>query len=945
MGLQVKVGGRRWVWAAVWFLGFFLAGAAGANTLDQSVLHPAIPLLDEQGRHVLDSGQPYSSRTSCGTAGCHDYDSITHAFHMEQGRDEASDDFGRKRNGLTQLVSPGYFGGYNCMGGNNPDMLAKKKNAGAADFADRGTPGWIQRCSSCHSGGGWAEKDRNGNRYDQVDPATVAKFDGDYYNRGTDENNRETSLDVVSRWNWKKSGVIENDCLMCHIDFRNMKVFDPLLNVPGASGTYDQYYELRRTQLLEPGFFRYAGTAILELANLKHPAGVQTDINLVTFSKHLETDDHGMMHSATPAYMLDLNASGMPIINWNVAAFDANRKVRIPMLRFSGSSNCMQCHRTANSRRGFYGIGDDHKGPLTADYQGDVHLNKAWTEPNGETRAIRNCNACHARGYYKPAYSNVDLDANHNFPKGNSDNDIRNDLDFAPGPKTCVYCHDTAPNPAIPSGHKSMLDAHRERWKLSGDLAGYPKDALSRITQTHLDVVGCETCHITGVMSGGKPLQILYRYRETEDGKLRISPFKAAPRYYWKEKRTGRVLTQTERNSVYRFRTDAGKNYADLIDTQTGQVLGTFAATLAHGRWQAKEPSDYAGFVTLKKAYDAVMKSKGIADADTALVWTEVNSYMISHNTRAAVSSVQCAQCHAKKQDGTFSALVSPTGVLGEANAVTISALSDPRLISEGIVILDRPYMKAENGSIRMNVSDLLYYTKINPSLSALDYGAATAVAGQLARTTTEEGFATAGLSAPDGEGLALLASRPELFVYAPRQGVTALRQVALVLPVDAASLAVAPGYRAEVAIAEADVARRAAKSGAGGLASDVYSLEMRNAAGEVVHNFGDARVLVKLPYDGTSTKPEAVQVVTSVDGSSWTTVDAANIAAIKPQTADTPGYVAFWTDHFSLYAVADRTKPTIESEAAATSSGGGGGGYALPLLALAWRLRRRIKH
>ena len=147
------------------------------------VLHPAIPILDEQGAHVLDSGKAYSARTTCGTGGCHDYDSITSAFHFEMGSKEARDDFG-KDHGLSTLVSPGYFGGYNCMGGSNPEITAKKTNASEADFDDKGAAGLIQRCSSCHMGGGWMEKDRNGKRYDETNPATVAHLDGDYFNRG-----------------------------------------------------------------------------------------------------------------------------------------------------------------------------------------------------------------------------------------------------------------------------------------------------------------------------------------------------------------------------------------------------------------------------------------------------------------------------------------------------------------------------------------------------------------------------------------------------------------------------------------------------------------------------------------------------------------------------------------------------------------------------------------
>ncbi|MCP4324992.1 MAG: hypothetical protein GY787_24715, partial [Alteromonadales bacterium] len=63
------------------------------NDIDKPVIHPAIPILDESGKHVLDSGAAYSAKMTCGTAGCHDYDKITHAYHFEMGRDEAGDKF------------------------------------------------------------------------------------------------------------------------------------------------------------------------------------------------------------------------------------------------------------------------------------------------------------------------------------------------------------------------------------------------------------------------------------------------------------------------------------------------------------------------------------------------------------------------------------------------------------------------------------------------------------------------------------------------------------------------------------------------------------------------------------------------------------------------------------------------------------------------------------
>ena len=285
---------------------------AGINDLDQPVLHPPIPLLDEAGAHVLDSGNPYISKMTCGTGGCHDYESITHAFHIEQGRDETSDDYGALR-GLTNLTGPGYYGGYNCMGGSNPDQLAKKVNATAADFGDLGSADHIMRCVSCHAGGGWMEKDRNGNRYDEVDITTVPMLDGDYYSRNSNasetiDSHDHTSHDMggIAAWDWKKSGVVENDCLMCHVQLGALQNFDPLLNVEGASSAQTHFTTLRNTYLAKDAQFRSMNTSILEFLNLKHAGGLQTDTSLLTFDR--TTQIPAAVHSQNrqvPAYFLN----------------------------------------------------------------------------------------------------------------------------------------------------------------------------------------------------------------------------------------------------------------------------------------------------------------------------------------------------------------------------------------------------------------------------------------------------------------------------------------------------------------------------------------------------------------------------------------------------------------------------------------------------------------
>ena len=528
---------------------------AGTQPIDQVSMHPAIKLLDENGANAFVSKKPYSSKTTCGE--CHNYDSITHAFHIEQGRDETRDDFGAKR-GFPVLVGPGYFGGYNCMGGNNPERLAKKNNASAEAFGDLGSAGWIQRCSSCHAGGGWMEKDRNGRRYDEVDTALISPFDGDYYNRGTDDKNQKASSDTVSRWDWKKSGVVENDCLMCHVDLKALnKSFgdqpvlkDHMGNPVVDSAPLDLFRYVRGTEFIKDGLFRYTNTAILNYINLNlEPLSPELDKSVVSF----ERDVDGKLVKGD---------DGLPILNWNEAAFDETKEVQIPMLRFPDNDNCMSCHRTSNSRRGFYGFGDVaeavlEENELVSTYKTDIHKNATWVEGSGDSRVermIENCNACHTRNYFNSeTEKTVDMDASHNFLKGNSDMDVRNDLDYSPGIKTCEYCHENAINKESLTHADGMLVLHNEAWLSELSYNASTEESRKRITQVHLDEVSCQACHITNKESRGKPIQILYRYRESEDGQRKITPYQSKPRAFWRDKNSGHVLNKTEADSVYKL--------------------------------------------------------------------------------------------------------------------------------------------------------------------------------------------------------------------------------------------------------------------------------------------------------------------------------------------------------------------------------------------------------
>jgi hypothetical protein len=701
---QLTIAFRYLVLLALFSLGGQEQAALAANGFDQPILHPAIPLVDENGRHVLQSGKPYSTRTSCGggSGGCHDIDKIGHAYHFEMGRDEADDRYGAKR-GVIPLVGPGYFGGYNCMLGNNPLWLAKKNNASAGEFLDYGAAGLIKTCAGCHNGGGFAEKDRHGQRYDQTTVNSITGFDGDYYDwqGGT----------TPTVWNWQQSGVMEADCLMCHADLSQLRNNAPTtvertLDCKGMDCSLagaDPWADLRANQLLKHGHFRDANSAIFKFLNIN--AGSGTDRFL------LDSIDNP-------------SGSDQPVLHWNAAAFDSNGKIAMPMLRFPGNGNCMQCHVTDRQRRGFYGYGDEaleennSDGSLKPDYRDDIHKGKSWSE-NGESRDIENCNACHSKQYYKEAYLNVDIDAEHNFPAGNSDQDVRRDLNSQPEPLSCEHCHNGpefggAEQPALPSGHDNILDAHRELWKANGDMVGYPANTLNKVTQVHLDVIACQSCHITDVQFNGQPLKLRYRYRQAEDGRLKMMPYQATPRFYWRDKHNQRLLSRQERLQV-----GAGDS----------------------------APQSYDEVKQLKAALDKLLGDKGYTGADSQLVWTEANAYLVTHNTRAAVQAMPCTDCHDRKANGSISSLVKPNGVLGENNSKVVAAMADsaayPSLVQEGVVKLDMPYFKVSaDGKIVENVSDILYETKITPFTTALRASEQSLIGGEFKIVSTEQALA-----------------------------------------------------------------------------------------------------------------------------------------------------------------------------------------------------------
>jgi len=180
------------------------AGAAKAP----SGVCPPFQLKDEGGAVInpaagINDTVPYSPKQTCGS--CHDYAKITRGYHFMQGAGEPPPDKLRQR--AQWVSSPGNFGGSWCSPAPLYQYLSPKKNATSATM-DMTAFTFVSSCGSCHPGGGSAEYDRDGRRYDEwiSDPASGFSdggenaLDGDYF-----------------KARWGESGVLEADCLLCHL--------------------------------------------------------------------------------------------------------------------------------------------------------------------------------------------------------------------------------------------------------------------------------------------------------------------------------------------------------------------------------------------------------------------------------------------------------------------------------------------------------------------------------------------------------------------------------------------------------------------------------------------------------------------------------------------------------------------------------------------------------
>jgi hypothetical protein len=152
----------------------------------------------------------------------------------------------------------------------------------------------------------------------------------------------------------------------------------------------------------------------------------------------------------------------------------------------------------------------------------------------------------------------------------------------------------------------------------------------------------------------------------------------------------------------------------------------------------------------------------------------------------------------------------------------------------------------------------------------------------------------------------------------------------------------VLPNYRFLIRVEEGESVVTATQAGRLRL-SQVYKIEATNSDGESVDQFPGTPLYIKLPWSGSDS--EALTVITSDNGESWSDVQAERIVVAQAANSELDGYVVIQTDHLSYFAVGERSSITEDSRGDSESSGGGGGAVLfLPLLLVGiWSKRRNL--
>jgi len=455
-----------------------------------STLHPTFALLDAEGKNVLDTGSAVSTLQTCGQ--CHDTEFIQrHAFHSDLG--------------LSDYIETGELNASGGLFGNWDPLTYRYLSQSGDERLDLSTAEWLMTNGYRVVGGGPADTSRAGKG--------LGSIKSDSTNPEANILNSETGQTEI--WDWNKSGTMEMNCFLCHMENPNY---------------------VARLDALKSGQFDLANTATL------------FDGGLVTKT-----------------------ADG---IKWNELAFQENGEINEDsvFIKDPTNSNCAACHGEVHTEteEPLTFTACDLNYPQTAttgqvisaqkisesgvNLSGKEELNRSWDVHAERQLQCTDChfalnNPAHALEtqasnpehlIYDPRTLEISEyleKPNHNFARGESAQ-----FNVAPELKgtmrRCDSCHDAS------KGHSDWLP----------------------YIDKHMSAVACETCHIpqmyapaiqsydwtvltlnseplkvcrgvdgdpnkvTSLVTGYKPALL---NRNNIDGDKLLSPYNLITTYYW----------------------------------------------------------------------------------------------------------------------------------------------------------------------------------------------------------------------------------------------------------------------------------------------------------------------------------------------------------------------------------------------------------------------------
>jgi len=320
---------------------------------------PPFNLYDENGNIIdpvnnINANVPYSPKQTCGK--CHDYEKITKGFHFQQGRGEKPTEEMSKR--YQWVTSPGVYGGNWCSPAPLYRKLAFKQNKSAGDIDMTSFEYITATCGYCHPGGGSLEYDRDNIRYDKKMQDSTNKLtaggdnglDGDFY-----------------KARWSETGVIEADCMLCHLP---------------------EYDYKKRNAMIDSLNFKWTATEGSGLGKVEGSVKSGETVKVTYDIFKFDLDGKLSMHFVRePRNETCLNCHAKPDWKKKGTDFSSRRDVHIAV-----GLKCVDCHPAGSSTsneliRGKeehnFGKGDDPGGFVRNDLD----------------NTVRTCENCHIDGY------------------------------------------------------------------------------------------------------------------------------------------------------------------------------------------------------------------------------------------------------------------------------------------------------------------------------------------------------------------------------------------------------------------------------------------------------------------------------------------------------------------------------------------------------------------